>query len=56
MRYSAGIVLTLIFLVVGDPVFGINPKTLALLILFVIAVVGIMGLDNFLRLIRKYSQ
>jgi len=52
----SGIVLVLLFSLFGSPVFGINPKTLALLILFIIAVVGIMSLDNFLRLIKKYSQ
>lgn len=52
----SGIALTLFFLAFGGPVFGIEPKTFALLILFMITVAGIMGLDNFLRLIRKYSQ
>lgn len=52
----SGVVLTLLFFSFGGPVFGINPKNVALLILFTIAVAGIMGLDNFLRLIRKYSQ
>ena len=52
----SGITLTLLFFVFGNPVFGINPKTLALPILFIIAVVGIMSLDNFLRLIKKYNQ
>lgn len=52
----SGIVLTLLFSTFGNPVFGIDPKTLSLLILFVITVVGIMTLDNFLRMIKKYSE
>ena len=52
----SGMLLTLLFLAFGNPVLGINPEMFALLILFVIGVVGIMSLDNFLRLIKKYSQ
>ncbi|MEX1241486.1 MAG: hypothetical protein WEB30_17325 [Cyclobacteriaceae bacterium] len=52
----SGIVLALLFSTFGDPVFGMHPKTLTLLILFIIAVVAIMSLDNFLRLIKKYSD
>ena len=52
----SGIVLTLLFWSFGNPVFGIDPETLALLVLFIIAVAGIMSLDNFLRLIKKYSE
>jgi hypothetical protein len=52
----SGITLTLLFSTFGNPVFGINPKMLALPILFVIFVVGIMSLDNLLRLKKKYNQ
>jgi len=53
---ASGVALTLLFSVFGKPVLGINPETLALPILFVIAVIAIMTLDNFLRLIRKYNH
>lgn len=53
---ASGVALTLLFSVFGKPVLGISPETLALPILFVIAVVAIMTLDNFLRLIRKYNH
>jgi hypothetical protein len=56
MGTVSGIVLTLLFLSFGNPVFGIAPETLALLALFVIAVAGIMGFDNFIRIIKNYSQ
>lgn len=53
---ASGVALTISFSVFGKPVLGINPETLALPILFVIAVIAIMTLDNFLRLIKKYNH
>lgn len=52
----SGIVLTLLFSAFGDSVFGISPKTLAMVVLFIVAVAGILSVDNLLRLIRKYSE
>ena len=51
----AGIALTLLISGFEYSIFGLKIRTLALPVLFLIALVGIMSLDNFLRLIKKYS-
>lgn len=51
----SGITLTLLFMVFGKPVWGLNPETLALPILFVIAAAAKLSVDNFIRLIKKYN-